>query len=151
MLFEEGVLKRSQKVPNLFPLLYTVTMTRMEIINHWRKGSQDALRAAHVLYNDNNFSLALFDCHLAVEKALKALAMKQHNKEPPFSHDLVFLAEQVRHKLTKRDNEFLLTLSDFAVDARYDDPTWAEKWATKDRVADALKNTDRILRSLLPA
>jgi HEPN domain-containing protein len=105
-------------------------VTDARIIGHWRKGANDALRVAKLAAEDGAYELALFHCHLAVEKALKAAVMEKTGKPHPKVHDLGRLALLVREAWTASDRELFDALSEFAVAARYDDPTWAERFAT---------------------
>src|SRR4051812_14793322 len=50
---------------------YTRRVTTEDVIAHWRKGAKNALRVAVLAHEDGEHELALFHCHLAVEKALK--------------------------------------------------------------------------------
>jgi len=53
-------------------------MTQQEASDHWRKGAEDALVMAQLGHEHGKYALSLFHCHLAVEKALKALYTKLH-------------------------------------------------------------------------
>ena len=105
-------------------------MTTAQVITHWRKGARDALRLAKHAADDGLYELALFHCHLCIEKALKAALMEKTGKPHPKVHALAQLATALHENWSKDDREMLDTLSDFAVAARYDDPAWAERFAT---------------------
>src|SRR5690242_12824359 len=94
-------------------------MTDAQLIAHWRKGSHDALDAARLLSDDGKYELALFHCHLAVEKALKAAIMESTREPHPKVHDLARLALLIRPDWPAQDRELFDTLSDFAIAARY--------------------------------
>lgn len=126
-------------------------MTKQELIEHWRKGARDALDMARLALTAGKYDHVLFNCHLAIEKALKALYMTAHEEEAPFSHDLGFLAKQAGLSLAESHMRFLQELSDYAVDARYSDPAWAEHCATRGRLAETLQGTDDLFHSLLTA
>ena len=120
-------------------------MTRKEVIIHWRKGAKDAMAMAILALKAGKYEHVFFNCQLAAEKALKAADMSQHKKEAPYVHDLGFLANRIVHNIPETDLEFLQELSDFAVDARYNDPAWAHKWATRDHARKILKQTGKLL------
>ncbi len=105
-------------------------MTDAQLIAHWRRGSREALDAARLLSDDAKYELALFHCHRAVEKALKAAIMEITGKPHPKVHELARLALLIRSDWPAQDRELFDTLSDFAIAARYDDPAWAETHAT---------------------
>ena len=88
-------------------------MTQQEIVDHWRKGAQDAFDAACVLEQKEKYALALFHCHLAIEKALKALYIQKFDGIPPKTHDLLQLLEKLTLSLNVRQRELLDELSDF--------------------------------------
>ncbi len=125
-------------------------MTTTEIIAHWRKGATDALEAASLLAKDGKYELALFDCHLAVEKALKAAIMETTGKPHPKIHDLSVLAVLVKEEWTTEEKQLFDALSDFAIAARYDDPAWAQREATAANTEHWLRRVIAFLPSLLP-
>ena len=105
-------------------------MTTADVIKHWRKGAQEALDAAKLLEKDGKYDLALFHCHLAVEKTLKAAVMESTDKPHPKIHNLSRLAQLIRKDWLIDDRELFSTLSEFSIAARYDDPTWSDRYAT---------------------
>ena len=109
-------------------ILYGVTIN--DVIKHWRKGAKSALRVAVLAHKDGEHELALFHCHLTIEKALKAAIMEKTGKPHPKIHNLARLALILRKDWSEAEQELLNTLSDFAVAARYDDPAWAKQYAT---------------------
>jgi HEPN domain-containing protein len=104
---------------------------------------------AKVAQREGEHESALFHCHLAVEKALKAVYMKQHREEHPHTHDLAYLAGLVEHSLGTAEVESLKQLSEFVVDARYSDPYWAAEQATNDAAIHWIGVTERLLSLLL--
>ena len=125
-------------------------MTHKEIIHHWQRGAEQSLRLAELGLKEKTYSLVLFHCSLAVEKALKALYIEEHDASPPATHNLHFLAKKLHRSWSKREENLLEELTEFAVAARYDDPTWADTYATKARCALWCKKTKAILRTLIP-
>lgn len=106
-------------------------MTQQEAVAHWLRGAEKALKAAQILQRDGIFEPALFECHLCVEKALKAAYLHEHDKAPPPTHNLILLAKNLARSWTEDELEQLRTLSQFVIDARYADPPWAEEYATE--------------------
>ena len=51
-------------------------MTQEQAASFWQKGAQEELRSAQILLEHQSYAAALFHCHLAVEKALKAAIAK---------------------------------------------------------------------------
>jgi HEPN domain-containing protein len=65
--------------------------------------------------------MTLFHCHLALEKALKALYMEQKKEIAPFTHNLGSLALRIDLDLDTEEKEFLDVLTPQSVEGRYDD------------------------------
>jgi len=125
-------------------------MTKNEIVAHWRKGARDSLDVAKLCLEAQKYEQALFHCHLAVEKALKAAFIEQHGEDHPYSHDLAYLAGLIKHSLRDEDMETIKQLTAFVVDARYSDPYWAAEQATEDNARNWIGITEKLLSSLLP-
>ena len=128
---------------------YTLPMTHEDAIAHWKKGAKDALEAAEILTREGKYSLALFHCHLTVEKALKATFIKEKDVNPPPTHDLLQIALQLRRSWSEKEKEFLGLLTEYAVSARYDDPLWAEQEATKQHCDNWIQRIKEFLTTLL--
>lgn len=124
-------------------------MSQEEIIKHWQQGARDALEAAQALHNLRKYALALFDCHLAVEKALKAAYIAKYDQEAPPTHNLLFLTEKLGKAWTQEQHDALSDLTDYAVAARYDDPEWAKTQATKENSAFWIEQASAFLTILL--
>ena len=56
-----------------------------------------------------------------IEKLLKALYVKTNNDYPPFIHNLLRFAEKCDLELTDDQRLFLVTVTAFNINARYDD------------------------------
>lgn len=139
--------KRTRIASFYFDIL--LSMSQDEVVKHWKQGAQDALEAADALHKLGKYALALFDCHLAVEKALKAAYIARHDKEPPPTHNLVLLAEELDRTWTKEEREALSDLTDYAVAARYDDPQWAREKATENNSFYWLQKTKHLLATFV--
>jgi HEPN domain-containing protein len=125
-------------------------VTEADVIAHWRKGARDELASANLLHEGGQYPGALFHCHLAVEKALKAMYMEEHRTEAPLTHDLLQIALQLPRAWSEEEKQLLADLTEYAVAARYDDPVWAEREATADNVTAWIRRVTSLLSSLLP-
>lgn len=121
-------------------------MSQEEMIAHWQKGSTDALEAAAILLAAEKYALSLFNCHLAVEKHLKALYISKDDSDPPPTHNLPLLAEAISTTWNEDEMHMLNNLTDYAVAARYDDPEWARLQATKENAKRWLDQVTSFLR-----
>ncbi len=126
-------------------------MTEDEVIAHWRKGSSNEVQSAKLLCAGGQYAGALFHCHLAVEKALKALYMEHRNKEAPLTHDLLQIALQIERPWTEADKKLFADLTGYAVAARYDDPLWAEREATVINVHRWMERIESLLSTFFHA
>ena len=127
---------------------YTPGVTDMEVIAHWRKGSRDALDAAILLERNGKFELALFHCHLAVEKALKVTIMETTKTAHPKTHELSQLASLLSYDWSQEDKELFYFLTEFSVAARYDDPTWSKQFATAENAKQWIAQVEAFLSRL---
>lgn len=124
---------------------------QQKISQLWIDGAKDALDTAHKLYVSQKYHHALFFCHLAVEKALKAIYIRQQDKRPPYLHELPLLASKTSHQLDNDQVIALDTINTFNIAARYQEekqelyhratPEYANHW---------ISITEKIVRSLLP-
>lgn len=90
---------------------YTRRVTTKDVIRHWRKGAKNALRAAVLTQEDGEQELALFHCHLAAEKALKAVIMEKTGKPHPKIHTLGRLALLLREDWSAEERELFDALA----------------------------------------
>ncbi|HLD71116.1 MAG TPA: HEPN domain-containing protein [Candidatus Peribacteraceae bacterium] len=125
-------------------------MTEADVIAHWRKGAKDALEMAQLACDAGKYDHALFNCHLAVEKALKVQYMTELRQEAPYTHDLFFLARKLSHVWTKEQEKQFAYLTEYAVAARYDNPQWAQQEATKENSLRWIAVSTALVSSLIP-
>jgi len=129
--------------------MYTVSMTKEEIVRHWQKGAKDSLLLAKEALRIGTYDLALFHCHLAAEKALKSQWIATHENEPPHIHDLSELVHEMTLALTQESLDLCAELNQFAVEARYVDPPSAEHFATEEHARKYINRTENFLSTLL--
>ncbi len=92
-----------------------------KLIKYWIDSSDDDYDTMIAMYDSKKYNWALFIGHLMIEKLLKALYVKNNNDYPPFIHNLLRLAEKCDLKLTDEQKLFLVTVTAFNINARYDD------------------------------
>lgn len=91
-------------------------------IKFWLDSADHDLDAAESLFNAGKFDWCLFLGHLVLEKALKAVYVRDNaNELPPRIHNLVKLAEATRLKLDEDTKLFLDEITDFNLEVRYPD------------------------------
>lgn len=90
-------------------------------INYWKSSAHKNFAAAKTLLQNKHYDAALFFCHLALEKILKALVVKRTKKPAPYLHHLEKLAHLAGVKLTKEQTEYFRLINTFNIAGRYDD------------------------------
>lgn len=124
-------------------------MTKSDAVDHWQNGANESLTMAELGLESRCFSLALFHCQLAVEKALKGLYVEMHNEAPPYTHNLTELAKRIDKEWSDEDKKILSQLSEYGVKARYEDMEWEAIHATKANATEWLQLTKTILSTIL--
>jgi HEPN domain-containing protein len=71
-------------------------MTQEQHIDYWLESAAHDLETAETLFQTAHYDWCLFVGHLIIEKILKAHYVKELNKIPPKSHDLVKLSEYLK-------------------------------------------------------
>lgn len=99
-------------------------MPPSDIAEQWKDGAKKALLAASHLIESHDYEFALFTCHLAIEKSIKARIVSTQNIAPPKSHQLLYLAEKTTISLTEEEKMELREISSFSELARYGDESW---------------------------
>jgi HEPN domain-containing protein len=91
-------------------------------IKYWTDSAEYDLTVAGHLFECGDYSWCLFVGHLVLEKMLKAIYLRDKEKVPPRTHNLLALARSTNLSLTKEQEEFLFRANSFNVEARYPNP-----------------------------
>ena len=105
-------------------LLYK-TMNKQKAIDYWLNLADYDLKTAYVMFDGRRYLYVGFMCHQVIEKALKGLYVKQHNKIPPYTHNLLTLCAKIEIALTDEQQVFFAELNPLNIEARY--PEMKEK------------------------
>ncbi len=97
------------------------TFNQEKTIRYWLEGAAYDLETGKSLLESKRYPYALFFGHLALEKALKALVVKESGKHAPYSHSLVILAQKAKIELTEDMLDDLAEYTIFNIEARYPD------------------------------
>lgn len=95
-------------------------MNTKKVIKYWRESAQGDFEVAKSLFKLKHYAPCLFFCHLALEKILKGLVIKQIKTHAPYTHDLVYLAELANLDLDSKQRKNLEEITKFNIKARYD-------------------------------
>ena len=89
--------------------------------DEWLKQSEYDMDTAKAMFKTGRFIYAVFMCHLAIEKIIKGVYSKIIGKDPPKTHDLIYLSEMTNLNLTEDVTKFLDSLNDLSVPTRCPD------------------------------
>lgn len=92
------------------------------MVRYWLKSSREDFRAAQTLLRGGHYRLAMFCCHLAIEKALKAILQAQASVLPPKVHDLRLLLARTGLKPSARIQRFVNQMAAMSLPTRYPGP-----------------------------
>ena len=117
-------------------------MTRKQHVDYWLHGAAESMKDMRAAIKSKRRTNAMFCGHLAVEKMLKALCAVR-GKKLQREHNLLKLAKEaglIAALTTAQQNE-LLTITSFNIEARYDDyklrfhavctPQYVKIWSKK--------------------
>lgn len=94
---------------------------KQKLVDYWLKSSAEDFDTMVVLFENKKYNWSLFIGHLLVEKLLKALFIKVNSEYPPMIHNLLRLAEKSNIMLTEERKIFLVSVTAFNINSRYDD------------------------------
>ena len=98
-----------------------------EKIRYWMDMAEYDLETARVMLKGKRFLYVGFMCHQVIEKILKGYYVFVKDDNPPYTHNLSYIADQSRinDKMTEEQKDFIDLLEPLNVEARY--PTHKER------------------------
>lgn len=96
-------------------------MNQGQLIDFWVTEAEESLTVAAHLFEKADYSYSLFFGHLAIEKIVKALFVKNIGQDVPRSHNLLRLASAAKVVLTEQQRRELIRITAFNLEARYPD------------------------------
>ena len=97
-------------------------ITKIKHIDFWKQSSDDDWSAVLSLLNSKHYLQSLFFAHLTLEKTLKAHWVKDNEgNAPPKIHNLKWLVEQTKCKLSEEQLIVLEKMNTFKLEGRYHD------------------------------
>ena len=116
-------------------------------VSYWFEGATYDLGVAQAKLKAKKYPYALFMGHLALEKVLKALVVKNTKTHAPFSHSLPFLLERSSVEMPELMQTKLSEFMEFHFEARYPDAGKAfYKKCTKAYADSRLKEIKEVFR-----
>lgn len=120
-----------------------------KLIDYYYKSSLHDYETMLALFKSKRYSDSLFFGHIVLEKILKALIIKNKNKNPEYVHNLLILAENAGVELGEGEKDLLAGVNSFNVRARYPDIKLKfYKLCTKDYTTKYLKKIKRFYQFL---
>ncbi|MBI5326142.1 MAG: HEPN domain-containing protein [Ignavibacteriae bacterium] len=90
-----------------------------EQIKYWMNSAESDLPVAERLFKMGDYNWCLYIGHLVLEKILKAHFVKDNNKIPPKTHDLLKLVNSTSLILDDEKKLFLNRVNTFNIEVRY--------------------------------
>jgi len=90
-------------------------------ISYWIESAEYDLGVADALFRVEKYPYALFMRHLALEKLLKALVVKNTKSHAPYTHSLPLLASKLSIELPREIKKKLARFMEFYFEAIYPD------------------------------
>ena len=115
-------------------------------IDHWKNGATEALETAEILIGKNKNLFGLFFCHLAIEKQLKSLYVKNKEDFPPKTHKLLFLSNNAGIEIDNKMKLFFSELMEFQLEGRY--PEFNLIQPSQDKTIEIFEKTKDALKWL---
>lgn len=113
---------------------------------YWQAGAAGDLETAEILIAKAKLLEGLFFCHLAIEKAVKALVVETTKDIPPKTHNLIRLSELANLSLNQENADFFGEMMMFHLEGRY--PEGYEKPPEIDRCVEYLNKSKEIVEWL---
>jgi HEPN domain-containing protein len=120
------------------------TVNIKERVEYWLDTADYDLVSVKAMLQTKRYLYVGFLCHQVVEKCLKAYFWHSRKKEPPYTPNLLVLAEQSKLDTDSRDDVIVLfnELMPLNIQARYpDDKKLLLKALTKNRCEDLYQRT----------
>jgi len=111
-------------------------------VQYWMEGADYDLDVAVAMFEKGKYPYTLFMGHLALEKLLKALAVKATGNHAPYTHSLPLLAEKTGLKMPQKTMKALARFMEFHFEARY--PNDQKKFYRKCTKAFTARNLQKM-------
>jgi HEPN domain-containing protein len=111
-------------------------------VSYWLEGAKYDLGVAEAMFETRKYPYALFMGHLALEKLLKALVVRDTKEHAPRTHSLPSLASKLTSKIPEDIEKKLIRFMEFYFESRY--PEEQKKFYKKCTKAFTEKNLSEI-------
>jgi len=100
-------------------------LTLKNKIDYWLENAEYDLESADIMHKSRRYIYTVFMCQQAIEKIIKAIYLKEQEKEAPKSHNLSYLIGLISLQISGEYLELLAELSTYYIEGRY--PTYKQK------------------------
>lgn len=112
----------------------------------WILQAEDDLKSAEVLLKGARYTHCVFFCHLSIEKALKAVYVHKFKEDPPRTHNLTMLLNEIDVRPPKHLLKLIDRLATASVPTRYpEDLRWISEKYTKANTPEIVKTTRMVV------
>lgn len=116
---------------------------------NWLEMADYDLKTAEYMMKTERYVYVIFMCHLAVEKALKAIVAEEVGKVPPKTHDLIYLTKQGKVSFSPKMLDYIGQLNNASVATRYpEDLSTLISVYSKEVARDYLNQTKEVVKWL---
>jgi len=120
-----------------------------EVAAEWIKQANYDFESAEAMFKAGRYIYTLFMCHLAVEKALKAVIVEQTGDIPQKTHNLIILLKTIQVNLSEEQLDHIASLNAMSVTTRYpEDLSHALESFSNEVANDFLNKTNEVLQCL---
>ena len=121
----------------------------LEETKNWLEMVNYDLDTAKQMFNTKRYVYVIFMCHLAIEKALKAIVCEETRKFPPKTHDLIFLTRIGKVEFSEELMNYIGMINNVAVVIRYpEDLSKLVSSYTKTVTQKYLDNTIKVIECI---
>lgn len=116
-------------------------------VEEWIKQAYYDMDTAEFMLGGGRYFYAVFMCHLSLEKALKGLYLERLKKEPPKTHNLVYLLNSADIKVPEDKGKFIVKLNEASIATRYpENLETLQRDYTESVVRDIIVNAREVLQ-----
>lgn len=116
-----------------------------KVTKQWLQIAEYDLETARAMLKTGRYLYVAYMCHQSLEKLLKGIISSKKEEMPPYTHNLVLLANLSDIRFNNNQINFLAILNPYNIEARYPKTKQAlSKLCTKITATDILKRTEEL-------
>ncbi len=117
--------------------------------DEWLKQADYDMDTAEFMFNGARYFYTVFMSHLSIEKALKGVYVQKFDKNPPKTHNLLYLIELIDPQIPDDLYDVIFILNRVSISTRYPDnlQRMLEEF-DKSKTRDVLERSKEVLKWL---